>query len=91
MKARLVVALACALGTFIATAAPAVAVEPVVVVDTDKPEVGPAASTTFLAWIVFSGKNLNPNIRAEAIGVGHSTPGLCISWLGCKQHPLPEG
>jgi len=27
----------------------------------------------------------------EAIGVGHSTPGLCISWLGCKQHPLPEG
>ena len=68
MKARLVVALACALGTFVATAAPAVAVEPVVVVDTDKPEVGPAASTTYLAWIVFSGKNLHPNVQAEAIG-----------------------
>jgi outer membrane protein assembly factor BamB len=68
MKARLVLALACALGTFVATAAPAFAVEPIVVVDTDKPEVGPAASTTYLAWIVFSGKKLNPNIRAEAIG-----------------------
>ena len=68
MKARLVVALACALGTFVATAAPAVAVEPVVVVDTDKPEVGPAASTTYLAWIEFSGKSFHPNVRAEAIG-----------------------
>jgi hypothetical protein len=68
MKARLFVALACALGTFVATMAPAVAVEPVVVVDTDKPEIGPAASTTYLAWIVFSGKNFNPSIRAEAIG-----------------------
>ena len=68
MKARLLVALACALGTFVATAAPALAVEPVVVVDTDKPEIGPAASTTYLAWIVFSGKNLNPSIRAEAVG-----------------------
>lgn len=68
MKARLLVALACALGTLVATAAPAVAVEPVVVVDTDKPEHGPAASTTYLAWIVFSGKNFNPSIRAEAIG-----------------------
>jgi hypothetical protein len=68
MKARLLLALACALGTFLATAATAVAVEPVVVVDTDTPEVGPAASTTYLAWIVFTGKNLNPSIRAEAIG-----------------------
>lgn len=68
MKARLLIALACALGTFVATAAPALAVEPVVVVDTDKPEIGPAASTTYLAWIVFSGKNLNPSIRAEAVG-----------------------
>jgi hypothetical protein len=68
MKARLLVALACALATFVATAAPAVAVEPVVVVDTDRPEIGPAASTTYLAWIVFSGKNFNPSIRAEAIG-----------------------
>ena len=68
MKARLLLALACTLGMLVATAAPAVAVEPVVVVDTDKPEVGPAASTTYLAWIVFSGKNLNPSIRAEAIG-----------------------
>ena len=68
MKARLLIALACAFGTFVATAAPAVAVAPVVVVDTDKPEHGPAASTTYLAWIVFSGKNFNPSIRAEAIG-----------------------
>jgi hypothetical protein len=68
MKARLLLALGCTLGVLVATAAPAVAVEPVVVVDTDKPEVGPAASTTYLAWIVFSGKNLNPSIRAEAIG-----------------------
>ena len=68
MKARLLLALACTLGTLVAIAAPAVAVEPVVVVDTDKPEVGPDASTTYLAWIVFSGKNLNPSIRAEAVG-----------------------
>jgi hypothetical protein len=68
MKARLLLALAGTLGMLVATAAPAVALEPVVVVDTDKPEVGPAASTTYLAWIVFSGKNLNPSIRAEAIG-----------------------
>jgi hypothetical protein len=68
MKARLLLALACTLGMSVATAAPAVAVEPVVVVDTDKPEVGPTASTTYLAWIVFSGTNLNPTIRAEAIG-----------------------
>jgi len=68
MKARLLIALACAFGTFVATAAPAVAVAPAVVVDTDKPEHGPAASTTYLAWIVFSGKNFNPSIRVEAIG-----------------------
>ena len=68
MKARLVVALACVMGTFVTTAAPAFAVEPVVVVDTDKLEHGPAASTTYLAWIEFSGKNFHPNVRAEAIG-----------------------
>ena len=49
MKARLLLGLACTLGMLVATAAPAVAVEPVVVVDTDKPEIGPAASTTYLA------------------------------------------
>ena len=68
MKARLPLGLCLAFVMLVAMAGPAVAVEPVVVVDTDKPEVGPAASTTYLAWIVFSGKNLNPNIRAEAIG-----------------------
>lgn len=73
MKARLLLALACALGTFVATAAPAVAVEPVVVVDTDKPEIGPAASTTYLAWIVFSGKSFKPSVRAEAIGTDTSS------------------
>lgn len=67
MKPRLLLALACALGTFVATAAPAVAVEPVVVVDTDKPEIGPAASTTYLAWIVVTPNN-HPNVRAMAIG-----------------------
>jgi hypothetical protein len=67
MKARGLLALACALGTFVATAAPAVAVEPVVVVDTDKPEIGPAASTTFLAWIVVT-PNDHVNVRAMAIG-----------------------
>lgn len=72
MKFRLILAVACAIGMFVATAAPARAVEPVLVVDTDKPEVGPAASSTFLAWIVFSGKHLHPNIRAEAIGTNTS-------------------
>src|SRR4029453_19160822 len=67
MKARVLLALVCALGTFVATAAPAVAVEPVVVVDTDKPEIGPAASTTYLAWIVVTPNN-HPNVRAMAIG-----------------------
>jgi len=71
MKARVLLALACALGTFVATAAPAVAVEPVVVVDTDKPEIGPAASTTYLAWIVVT-PNDHVNVRAMAIGDGTS-------------------
>ena len=67
MKARLLLALACALVTFVASAAPALAVEPVVVVDTDKPEIGPAASTTYLAWFVVT-PNFHPNVRAQAIG-----------------------
>jgi outer membrane protein assembly factor BamB len=70
MKARMQLALACALGIFLGTAAPAFAVEPVVVVDTDKPELGPAASTEFLAWLVLTprGQDFHPNVRAEAIG-----------------------
>src|SRR5512132_1266279 len=67
MKARVLLALACALGTFVDSAAPAVAAEPVIVVDTDKPEIGPAASTTYLAWIVITA-NGHPNVRAMAIG-----------------------
>jgi hypothetical protein len=54
MKARLQVSVACALGIFLVTASPAFAVEPVVVVDTDKPELGPTASTEFLAWVVLT-------------------------------------
>ena len=70
MNARLQLALACALGLLLATAAPAFAVEPVVIVDTDKPELGPAASTEFLAWVELTprGKGFHPNVRAEAIG-----------------------
>jgi hypothetical protein len=49
------------------SAASALAVEPVVVVATDKPELGPAASTTYLAWFVFSPK-FHANVRAQAIG-----------------------
>ncbi len=67
MKVRLLLALACALGTIMVSATPALAVEPVVVVATDKPELGPAASTTFLAWFVFTPK-FHANVRAEAIG-----------------------
>lgn len=66
MKARLLLALVCALVTFVATATPAAAVEPVVVVNTDKPEIGAAASTTFLAWIVFAPNHAN--VRAQQIG-----------------------
>ena len=53
MRVRLLLGLACALGTTLVSATPAVAVEPVVVVDTDRPAVRPAASTTFLAWTVY--------------------------------------
>lgn len=67
MKARLILVLALASGTITASAIPAFAVEPVVVVATDKTEVGPAASTTYLAWIVF-GRHGHPNVWAEAIG-----------------------
>jgi len=74
MKARLQLALACALGIFLATATPAFAVEPVVVVDTDRPEIGPTASTTFLAWIELTPRrqDFHPNVRAEAIGTDTS-------------------
>jgi outer membrane protein assembly factor BamB len=68
MRARMLLVVGCAFATFVGTATPALAVEPVVVVDTDKPEVGPAASTTFLAWIEHSGRALKPNVRAQAIG-----------------------
>lgn len=67
MKARLLLALACALGTFVATAPPAVAVEPVVVVDTDKPEQAPAASSTYVAWVVY-GPHFHANVWAQATG-----------------------
>jgi hypothetical protein len=68
MKARVLLALACGLGTFVATATPAFAVQPVVVVDTDRPEVAPAASTTFLAWTVYPRTPGKVNIRAQEIG-----------------------
>jgi hypothetical protein len=68
MRVRLLLALACALGTFVATATPAFAVEPVVVVDTNRHEVGPAASTTFLAWTVYPRRPAKVNIRAREIG-----------------------
>ena len=67
MKVRLLLALVCALGAVMVEATPALAVEPVVVVATDKPELGPAASTTYLAWFVF-GANFHANVRAQAIG-----------------------
>jgi hypothetical protein len=67
MKVRLLLVLACAFGTIMASATPALAVEPVVVVNTDKPEQGPAASTTFLAWFVYT-SSFHPNVRAQAIG-----------------------
>jgi hypothetical protein len=67
MKVRLLLALVCALGTVMVSATPALAVEPVVVVNTERPEIGPAASTTFLAWVVFSPR-FNPSVRAQATG-----------------------
>lgn len=61
--------LACALGTTLVSATPALAVEPIVVVATQRPEFGPAASTTYLAWTVFrSGLFPHWNVRAQAIG-----------------------
>jgi len=66
MKVRLPLGLACALGTTLVSATPALAVDPVVVVATDRPESGPAASTTYLAWTVISGDF--QNVRAQAIG-----------------------
>lgn len=67
MKARLLLALACAFGTLVVSATSALAVEPVVVVNTDKPEIGPTASMTYLAWFVYT-PNFHPNVRAQAIG-----------------------
>ena len=67
-------ALTCALGTTLVSATPALAVEPVVVVATERPEFGPAASTTYLAWIVLRyGQFTHENVRARAIG--SDTPG----------------
>ena len=67
MKARMLLALCCAWGMLVATGAPALAVEPVVVVKTDRSEIGPTASTTFLAWVEFH-HLFDPNVRAQAIG-----------------------
>ena len=55
----------------VATAAPALAVEPVVVVNTGSQERAPAASTTFLAWQVLSPR-FHSNVRAQAIGTDTS-------------------
>lgn len=68
MRVRLLLGLACALGTTLVSATPVFAVEPVVVVDTDRPEVAPAASTTFLAWTVYPRRTFKVNIRAQEIG-----------------------
>ena len=67
MKARLLLVLACAFGTIMVSATPALAVEPVVVVDTDRTELGPVASTSFLAWFVFSPR-FHASVRAQATG-----------------------
>ena len=67
MKARLLLALACAFGTIMVSATPALAVEPVVVVDTERPELGPVASASFLAWFVFS-PSFHSSVRAQATG-----------------------
>jgi hypothetical protein len=50
----------CAFATFVGTATPVFAAEPVVVVATDRPEERPAASTTFLAGNVYSGRTSSP-------------------------------
>ena len=68
MRTRLVVAMACALGTMMIHIPPAFAVEPVMVIATDKPELGPAASTTYLAWFVPSQDFSRSNVWAEEIG-----------------------
>ncbi len=49
------------------SATPALAVEPVVVVDTERPELSPVASDSFLAWFVFS-PNFRSSVRAQATG-----------------------
>jgi hypothetical protein len=68
VRVRLLLVLACALGTTLVSATPGFAVEPVVVVGTDRSEIGPAASTTFLAWTVYPRRPAKVNIRAQEIG-----------------------
>jgi hypothetical protein len=67
MKVRLLLAFACSFGTIMVSATPALAVEPVVLVNTDRPELGPVASTSFLAWFVFSPR-FHASVRAQATG-----------------------
>ena len=69
MKQRLAFALMLAFGILIVSSVPAFAAEPVVVIDTDKPELGPAASTSYLAWFVWvPGPDAHANVWAQAIG-----------------------
>jgi hypothetical protein len=69
MRMRLLLGVASALGTLV-SATPALAVEPVVVVASERPEYGPAASTTYLAWTVIRYGLFFPHehVRAQAIG-----------------------
>ena len=73
MKGRLLLTLFCALVTLTASALPASAVTPVVVVHTDQPELGPAASTTYLAWFVFF-PTAHPYANLWAEPIGSDTP-----------------
>ena len=70
MRVRLLFCVASALGTTLVSATPALAVEPVVVVASERPEYGPAASTTYLAWTVIRYGLFFPHysVRAQAIG-----------------------
>ena len=68
MKARPVLVLVCTLCTVAASGVPVFAVEPVVVVATDRTELRPAASTTYVAWFVFDRHFQNASVWAEAIG-----------------------
>ena len=68
MKARTVLALVFMLGSIAASAVPTFAVEPVVVVATEKTELRPGASTGYVAWFVFDRHFSHVNVWAEAIG-----------------------